>query len=138
MQLQLIYLFLLLLILFFLSRKIYDTIYLLSIKIFRSNRLAVLIITLILLPGTIIHELSHLVTAFILRVPTGKFSLIPEIEDSGGVLLGHVEIGNSDPFRQSLIGLAPTVIGVILIYLTGIILIPNPGLLNITFSNILI
>lgn len=71
----------------------------------------------LLLPGTILHELSHLAVAWILRVPAGKLTLLPGIESSGSARLGSVQIAQVDPVRESLIGLAPLVSGLAAIVL---------------------
>lgn len=71
-----------------------------------SKRLGVLI----LLPGTFIHELSHLLMAGVLGVRVGDFSLRPE-EFDRGMRLGSVSIERVDPFRRFLIGTAPMVFG---------------------------
>jgi hypothetical protein len=72
-----------------------------------------------LLPGTIIHELSHFLFATILRVPTGKLTVIPQVEKNGEVRTGRLEMAQTDPFRHSLIGLAPTILGILIIYIIG-------------------
>lgn len=79
----------------------------------------------LLLPGTIIHELSHFLVATVLRVPTGELSVIPTIEKDGEVKAGKLFLGQTDPFRLSLIGLAPILIGLFLIYLVGVYFIPS-------------
>ena len=92
------------------------------------------ILAVILLLGTIVHEVAHFLAATILRVPTGELSVIPEVEsiDNGKskqVKAGHLEIVETDPFRQTLIGLAPMVIGLIIIYLIGKLLLPDISLI---------
>lgn len=81
----------------------------------RSKRLTALLLALLFLPGTIIHELAHLVAAQGLRLQTGKVSFWPKIEDKG-VKLGSVEIAQSDPFRRFLVGIAPLVLGFAFIF----------------------
>jgi hypothetical protein len=69
------------------------------------------IFSLIFLPGVFLHELSHLVMAKILRVPTGRFSLLPEVLPNGRLQLGYVEAAHTDIFRDSLVGVAPLLSG---------------------------
>jgi hypothetical protein len=79
-------------------------------KVVKMQRFAYNVFALLFLPGTLIHELAHYLTAIILFVPVGKFSLKPRIE--GNLLtLGSVSIGKSDPFRSTLVGIAPFVVG---------------------------
>ncbi len=66
---------------------------------------------LLVLPGTLLHELSHLLAAWLLRVPTGRISLWPKRVTGGMVQLGTVEVGQSDVLRASLIGVAPLLAG---------------------------
>ncbi|NLT73070.1 MAG: hypothetical protein GXX94_02590 [Chloroflexi bacterium] len=78
-----------------------------------SATAAVYLFHALLLPGTLLHELSHLIAAWVLRVPAGGLSLIPAIEASGSVRMGSVQIATGDPVRESLIGLAPLGAGVL-------------------------
>jgi hypothetical protein len=67
----------------------------------------------LVLPGTALHELSHLFCAWILRVPTGRVTLTPVAQSAGTAQFGSVQIAQVDPVRESLIGLAPLVSGVL-------------------------
>jgi hypothetical protein len=58
--------------------------------------------------GTMIHELSHAITAILLGVRVYKISLFwPQSDGSGGYRLGYVEHKKVDPIRTTLIGIAP-------------------------------
>ncbi len=83
--------------------------------IFRNPRIVIALFSFILLPGVFIHELSHWLTAVLLRVPVLKFSLIPEAGKSGQLRMGFVQTRKCDPIRDSLIGLAPFVFGMLII-----------------------
>ncbi len=61
------------------------------------------------------HELAHLLFAGIMLVPVGELSVLPEIEERG-VKLGSVQIGHCDPFRRTIICVAPVLLGLILIF----------------------
>jgi hypothetical protein len=65
----------------------------------------------LLLPGTLLHELSHWAMAKLLGVRTGRILLGPAASGAQRVRFGGVEIGSSGPVRQSLIGLAPLISG---------------------------
>lgn len=126
MLLQTIFLILLLTLLFLFSKKITSNIYNLIYLLSSSQKLAVGVLAWILLPGTIIHEISHFLIASILRVPTGEISVFPKFDkESREVKTGHVMLGKSDPIRRTIIGLAPLIIGISLIYLIGKIIIPT-------------
>ncbi len=78
---------------------------------------------IILFPGVLLHELSHWLTAKLLGVRTGSFSLLPRRMRDGSIQLGYVEYYRGktlDPIRESLIGGAPLIIGTAVILLIGI------------------
>ncbi len=77
----------------------------------RSHKASIYLLSLIVLPGTLVHELAHLLTAGGLLVRVGEVSLFPEIKENG-VKLGHVEIEKTDFIRRALIGFAPVFFGV--------------------------
>jgi hypothetical protein len=82
--------------------------------------ITVSIFSFLFLPGVIIHELSHFGMAKILRIRTGKISLMPKILPKGKVQLGYVEVASADFFRDSLVGLAPLISGMTFILLIAI------------------
>jgi hypothetical protein len=86
----------------------------------RDTRIAMGIFSIIFLPGVFLHELSHFVMAKILRVPTGRFSLIPQSLPDGRLQLGYVETGKSDMVRDSLIGAAPLIVGTLFVAMVAI------------------
>ncbi len=101
--------------LWLLSRRLSETIFTFFLVLFRSPQFALTAITLLLFPGTIIHELSHLFTAEILGVRTGKLNLTPEGIDGRQkeIRAGSVAIAKTDPVRRTAIGVAPVVMGVV-------------------------
>ncbi|MEI6690868.1 MAG: hypothetical protein WCL07_03920 [bacterium] len=84
-----------------------------SILLFGIDKPGIILYSIFVLPGTIVHELSHWLTAEILRVPTGQITILPTINDDrgGSQNLGSVATGSTDPFRGLLIGGAPFVVG---------------------------
>ena len=96
-----------------LSSRLTQLSFTMLMRLTRSRSIAITILTIILFPGTVIHELSHLFTAQILGVQTGKLTLAPESIEGEDVQSGSVQIAVSDPFRRTLIGIAPTITGVI-------------------------
>ena len=73
------------------------------------------VFSIIFLPGVFLHESSHFIMAKILRVPTGRFSLLPRSLPNGRLQLGYVETARSDVVRDSLIGAAPLIAGTLFI-----------------------
>jgi hypothetical protein len=80
-----------------------------------SHDVAILVYFVLLLPGVLAHELSHWITAKLLRVPVGKIRIGPSQKGGGVTRLGSVSMSRTDPLRASLIGLAPLVTGSVLI-----------------------
>jgi hypothetical protein len=85
-----------------------------------GNRdIAIIIYFLVMLPGILLHEVSHWVMAHLLGLRTGKVSIGPRKGSGGKVQLGSVQIARSDPFRESMVGLAPLLAGSGLVLLIG-------------------
>jgi hypothetical protein len=91
--------------LFFLSGSVSKTL---------SKFLSINSLSIIFLPGVIIHELSHLLIATILFVPVGDMEFTPR-KDGDGLKLGSVKIAQTDPLRRSLIGFAPIFMGLMIV-----------------------
>jgi len=79
-----------------------------------SKFMSINLISFLLLPGMIIHELAHLFIAVILFVPVGDMEFAPK-KNGNGVKLGSVEIAKTDPIRRSIIGFAPIFAGLVLV-----------------------
>lgn len=59
-------------------------------------------------PGTVLHEMSHLLMALALRVPTGRVELFrPRQNEDGSLQLGMVETAETSTVQQALIASAP-------------------------------
>ena len=84
-------------------------------RLTHSRTISITILTIILFPGTVIHELSHLFTAEVLGVHTGTLNLAPESIEGEEVQSGSVQVAVTDPFRRTLIGIAPTITGMVTI-----------------------
>jgi hypothetical protein len=82
-----------------------------------DEQTAVLVYYLILLPGIILHELSHLLAATLSGVETRGFSLQPSTRSGNTIRMAAVTVKRSDPFRESWIGVAPLLTGSICILL---------------------
>ncbi len=81
----------------------------------RNATIAIGIFSFIFLPGVFLHELSHFLMAKILRVPTGRFSVLPRPLPDGRLQLGYVETARADIVRDSLIGAAPLIAGTVVV-----------------------
>ncbi len=81
---------------------------------------ALILYFVVVLPGVVVHELSHWLVAKALGVRVRKLALGPVRKGRGKrVSLGSVRVGNVDPVRASLIGLAPLLGGSAVILLIG-------------------
>lgn len=100
---------------FLLSRSLTIKLFLFFWYVTGSHRWAISFTTILLFPGTVIHELSHLFVAEVLGVRTGKLTLVPEAieESTEEIRSGSVAISKTDPLRRTLIGLAPVFVGII-------------------------
>jgi hypothetical protein len=84
----------------------------------RTNA-AMMLYFLLLLPGVLLHELSHWLMAKLLLVRTFGFTVWPKRQRDGSTRLGSVEIRPTDSVRASLIGAAPLISGSIVVLLIG-------------------
>jgi len=94
-----------------------------SLLMFGATRPGIIFYSIIFLPGTIIHELSHWIVAEILQVRTGNITIFPDLdgeEENGSTQrLGSVATERTDPFRGFLIGLAPFISGLAILAVLG-------------------
>ena len=98
-----------------LQRMLHREIQAVFLIVTRSPQITMGVFSLIFLPGVFLHELSHFLMAKILRVPTGRFSIFPRPLPDGRLLLGYVEVAQTDIVRDSLIGAAPLVAGTLFV-----------------------
>ncbi len=101
--------------LIYLQRLLHREIQAVFLILTRNAQLTMGIFQFIFLPGVFLHEGSHYVMAKILRVPTGRFSILPQPLADGRLRLGYVETAKADSLRDSLIGAAPLIIGTIFV-----------------------
>lgn len=78
---------------------------------------AVRLLFYLLLPGVLLHELSHYIVARLLFVRTRSFKIGVGRAKGQMVSLGSVNVQRTDPLRESLIGIAPFVVGIGAIWL---------------------
>lgn len=82
--------------------------------------LALSLFSLLLFPGTLLHELSHVVAAWLMRVPVRRFSLVPRLMPNGQLQLGFIETPKVDFLRDAFIGAAPFFMGAPLVAFLGL------------------
>lgn len=100
-----------------------------SLLFFGSTSPGLWLYTLIFLPGTIIHELSHWIVAELLGVKTGEISIFPDFKsEESEHRLGSVATIKTDPLRGFLIGVAPFVTGLAILFVLGRLLFLGFGL----------
>ena len=103
-----------------LQMRLHREVQLFFLLITRHPKLAILLFSLVFLPGVFLHELSHYLAAKLLRVRTGRFSVLPRDKGDGTLQLGFVEISATDPIRESFIGAAPLLAGSVFVSFAGI------------------
>ena len=104
----------------FLQRHLHREIQAVFLITTRNPQLTVGLFSILFFPGVFLHEASHFVMAKILRVRTGKTSLIPTTLPNGRLQMGYVETAQTDIIRDSLIGLAPLIAGSLFIAYAGL------------------
>lgn len=115
---------------FFLSREVSKAVSVVLLRVTRSHKATIHILSFIFLPGVIIHELSHWIMANLLFVRTGRIEFMPQVHENK-VKLGSVAVAKTDFFRRFFIGVAPIIIGLITIFGIYIALFPS---LSVEFS----
>jgi len=115
------WLIVLLVMLTLLQRRLHFEIQALFLVITRRADIAMVLFSLIFLPGVILHETSHFLSARLLGVPTGRFSIFPQPLPNGRLRMGYVETATTDVIRDSIIGSAPFFVGCIFILYISLI-----------------
>ncbi len=86
----------------------------------RRADIAIILFAVLFFPGVLLHESSHYVMALLLRVPTGRFSILPRPVGNGRLQLGFVETAATDWVRDTLIGAAPLITGGLFVAYAGL------------------
>lgn len=118
----------------YLQRLLHREIQIIFYLLTRNKPLTIAIFSMIFFPGVFLHELSHFLMAKLLGVRTGKFSLLPKSLDTGHLQLGYVETEQTDILRDSLIGLAPIIVGTLFVAYAGFVQLRLDTLWHV-FSN---
>jgi len=86
--------------------------------LFEDSQMALVLYFVVLLPGIIVHELSHWLMANLLGMRTGKISIWPSGR-GGRMKMGSLKVAHADPFREGLVGLAPLIGGSLVVFVIG-------------------
>ena len=126
--------FLSLMLLFFFSQKLTSTLAQLVFHLTKKFTISIQFLSILFLPGVIIHELSHWFMANMLFVQTGDIEFFPQ-KQGDKVKLGSVQIAKTDFFRRFLIGIAPFLGGIGLLSLLYFYL--SPTIMPFTYKSII-
>jgi len=114
--------------LLFLQRSLHREIQAIFLLVTRRVDVAMVLFSISFFPGILLHEGSHYLTARLLGVRTGRFSLIPRSLKKGQLQLGFVETQSTDWLRDAFIGSAPLLSGGSFVAYAGLVRLGLPGL----------
>lgn len=103
-----------------LSSTFHNYLFLLTGLGFGGGKVSQKLFSFFLFFGTLVHELSHILMAAILFVRVKALNLKSEIVEDKHIRLGTAEVELVDPFRNALVGIAPLLVGIVLIYFLAI------------------
>lgn len=112
----------------FLQHRLHHEIQSILFLVTRRIDVALAIFSILFLPGVLLHEVSHYLAARLLKVPVGKFSILPQPLPDGRLRLGYVETGKTDFLRDALIGAAPLIAGGLIVAYAGFVHLDFSGL----------
>lgn len=101
-------------ILFFISRHSINQLFHFIYHFTRSNKVTFFFISMIFLPGTVLHELSHFFTAMSLMLRVRDMTILPEW-DHNYIKLGSVVYEKKDAIRSIVVCIAPIFLGIIIL-----------------------
>jgi hypothetical protein len=84
----------------------------------REKQTATLFYYALLLPGVILHELSHYLIAGVFNVRSVRFAIYPEAQEDGSLEMGFVQLEYVfNPVYATFIGIAPLLTGMLAVIL---------------------
>ena len=96
---------------YIISRLILKELFKLLRKFFENDFPVFVLVSLLFLPGTIIHESAHFITALFLILPVKSMTVFPKW-DNNEIKLGEVLFVKKDFLRAILVGIAPIFFGI--------------------------
>ena len=96
---------------YIISRLIIKELFIFLRKFFKTDFPVFSVVSLLFLPGTIIHETAHFITAILLILPVKSMSIFPKW-DENEIKLGEVLFIKKDFLRAILVGIAPVFFGI--------------------------
>lgn len=126
--------FILILLIFFISHQITNHLFFLLRRFIKDEKTIYGLVSLLYLPGTILHELSHFFAATILFLRVREVKILPEFEKNY-IKLGKVIYEKKDFARGFLVGIAPLFGALLFFYLVSFFrLFPSQNqILNLFF-----
>jgi hypothetical protein len=103
-----------------LQRSLHREVQAIFLLLTRRSDLSIALFAVLFFPGVLLHEGSHFLAAKLLRVRTGRFSIIPRPLPDGRLQMGYVETASSDWLRDTLIGAAPLITGGLFVAYAGL------------------
>ncbi|NOZ50091.1 MAG: hypothetical protein GXP37_08610 [Chloroflexi bacterium] len=103
--------FILLLVLYWVSRRLAQSFVITFYLLTRSENAATSLYILFVLPGTLIHETSHWLMAQLVGVKTGNVTVLPKFQRKGPIRLGSVDVRGGNLLQLTLVGIAPFLVG---------------------------
>lgn len=100
---------------YIISRLILKELFLFLRKFFETDFPVFVLVSLLFLPGTIIHESAHFITALFLILPVKSITVFPRWENNE-IKLGQVTFVKKDFLRGILVGIAPVFFGIGIIF----------------------
>ena len=94
-----------------------------------DEELALWLYAILLLPGVVLHELSHAIVAALLGVRIGRINILPR-RVGKRIQLGFVPVEETDIVRASLIGAAPMLFGSVAVVFVGYRMFGTPAMLT--------
>lgn len=101
-----------LILLYFISRISIRELFQVLRIFFSSDRIVFIFVSLIFLPGTIIHELAHFLAAISLMLRVHEVHVFPQWEKNY-IKLGRVVYEKKDVIRSIFVGIAPVIVGLL-------------------------
>ncbi len=96
--------------LIWLNRRVNQTLYQFLYLCTGSDQVAMLGLYFVFLPGILLHESTHWVAAFLLRMEPTSLTLWP-VKKGTHIAMGSVSMKRASIWRETLVGLAPLFVG---------------------------